>query len=77
MRFFKISMEKPGDSAMGDSLSDFNGLREIRRINEHSLPLSDSPSGAKWMRERSEIGADSRSLNIFIYEEICDTAKIL
>lgn len=45
MRFFKISMEKPGDSAMGDSLSDFNGLRETRRINEHSLPLSDSPSG--------------------------------
>lgn len=39
MRFFKISMEKPGDSAMGDSLSDFNGLRETRRINELSLSL--------------------------------------
>lgn len=70
MRFFKISMEKPGDSAMGDSLSDFNGLRETRGINEHSPPLSLTHRRARWMRKRSEIGTDSRSLNNFICEEI-------
>lgn len=74
MRFFKISMEKPEDSAMGDSLSDFNGLRETRRINEHpspSLSLSLFVEHDE-CENRWEIGTDSRPLNNFIAEEICE-----